>query len=327
MRKCPTAGLEVTAGWGLKSFSHDALEKIHAATLDVMQTTGLAVASDDALDILDKGGCWVNKKTQVVRFPHHLVNQAVDQAPSHVLLAARDPANDYMMGGKSVGFTNFGVGVLMEDLETGELRDSVYSDVEQIALVCDALDSVDVVTTPVMARDKPDVSYDLHITAACLTHSGKHYHGDAEDGLRVRQIIEMGAAVAGGLAELQRRPILSFGTCPTSPPELIKSCAEVIVESARHWIPIDVLSMAMGGASSPISVAGTLVTHNAEVLAGIVLAQTTNPGCPVMYGSSTTTFDMRHGTAVVGVPEMAMISAGAANLANFYGIPSYVAGT
>ena len=35
---------------------------------------------------------------------------------------------------------------------------------------------------------------------------------------------------------------------------------------------------------------------------------------------------MRHGNAVVGVPEMAMMSAAAAELANFYGLPSYVAG-
>jgi trimethylamine--corrinoid protein Co-methyltransferase len=84
--------------------------------------------------------------------------------------------------------------------------------------------------------------------------------------------------------------------------------------------------MAMAGASGPISISGTLVTHNAEVLGGIVLAQITNPGCPVIYGSSTTTFDMQHGTAVVGVPELGMISAGAANLANYYNLPSFIAG-
>lgn len=61
------------------------------------------------------------------------------------------------------------------------------------------------------------------------------------------------------------------------------ACAEVIIQAARHWIPVGVLSMAMGGASSPISVSGTLVTHNAEVLGGIVLAQITNPGTPVTY--------------------------------------------
>jgi trimethylamine--corrinoid protein Co-methyltransferase len=100
----------------------------------------------------------------------------------------------------------------------------------------------------------------------------------------------------------------------------------VIIQSAKHWIPINVLSMVMAGASSPISISGALVTHNVEVLAGIILAQLTNPGTPVIYGSSSTTFDMRHGTAVVGVPEMAMMSAAAAELANFYGLPSYVAG-
>jgi trimethylamine--corrinoid protein Co-methyltransferase len=84
--------------------------------------------------------------------------------------------------------------------------------------------------------------------------------------------------------------------------------------------------MAMAGASSPISVSGTLVTHNAEVLSAIILAQVTNPGAPVWYGCSTTTFDMKRGTATVGAPELGMINAAAAELANYYGLPSYVAG-
>ena len=126
--------------------------------------------------------------------------------------------------------------------------------------------------------------------------------------------------------ELRRRPLVSALVCPTSPLELHTHTAEIIIECAKAGVPVNVLSMAMSGASSPVTVGGTLVTHNAEVLSGIVLAQITNPGTPVIYGSSSTTFDMRHGTAVVGVPEMAMISAAAADLANYYGLPSYVAG-
>ena len=326
MRKGPVAGTEVTTGWGLKTFSRDALEKIHTATLDVMETTGLLVDCDEALDILDKGGCWVNRKTRVVRFPKYLVNDAISTSPSHILLAGRDPANDFMMGGREVGFTTFGVGVLIEDMETGEIRESTNEDVAKIALLSDALENIDVMTTPVVARDKPESSYDLHMAEAVFTNCSKHYCSDAEDGERAIKLIEMASAIIGGTEELKRRPILSLGVCPTSPLQLIDACAEVIIQAARHWIPVGVLSMAMGGASSPISVSGTLVTHNAEVLGGIVLAQITNPGTPVTYASSTTTFDMKHGTAVVGVPELAMISAGAAELANYYGLPSYVAG-
>ena len=94
----------------------------------------------------------------------------------------------------------------------------------------------------------------------------------------------------------------------------------------RSQQPVNILSMAMAGASAPISVSGTLVTHNAEVLAGITLAQVTNPGAPVWYGSSTTTFDMKVGTATVGAPEMGMISSAAVGLANYYNLPSYVGG-
>ena len=326
MRRGAVTTTEMSTGWGLKTFTNDALEKLHAATLDILRTTGVSVDCDEALDILESGGCWVDKETRVVRFPDHVVNQAIPLCPSHILLAGRDPENDFVIGGKQVGFTTFGVGVLTEDMESGEVRKSTKEDVEKIALLTDALPHMDILTAPVAAADKPDESYDLHMLEAALTNCSKHYASDAEDGARARLLIEMGAVVAGGLDKLKERPVISFCVCPTSPLQLIGPTAEVIIEAAKNWIPINVLSMVMAGASSPISISGALVMHNAEVLAGIVLAQLTNPGAPVIYGSSSTTLDMQQATAVVGVPEMAMISAGAAELSNFYGIPSYVAG-
>jgi trimethylamine--corrinoid protein Co-methyltransferase len=84
--------------------------------------------------------------------------------------------------------------------------------------------------------------------------------------------------------------------------------------------------MAMSGASSPINLAGTLVTHNAEVLAGLTLAQLTRKGAPVVYGSSTTAMNMKTATATVGSPELGLISAAVAALSRFYLLPSWVAG-
>jgi trimethylamine--corrinoid protein Co-methyltransferase len=326
MRKGPVAGTEMTTGWGLKTLTRDGLDKIHAATLDVMQTTGISVGNDEALGILEKGGCWVNKKTHVARFPSHVVTDALSSCPSHTLLAGRDPANDFMMGGKEVGFTTFGTGVLVIDHETEKLRESTKKDMAETALLSDAMDNVDVLTTPLAARDKPDSSYDLHMAEASFINCSKHLHSDAEDGMRAVKIIEMAAAIVGGKEELRRRPIVSLCICPTSPLQLIGPMCDVIMEAATNWIPIDILSMAMAGASSPISLSGSLVTHNAEVLSGLVLAQLTNRGTPVIYGSSTTTFDMKRSTAIVGAPELGMMSAAVAELANYYNLPSYVAG-
>jgi trimethylamine--corrinoid protein Co-methyltransferase len=84
--------------------------------------------------------------------------------------------------------------------------------------------------------------------------------------------------------------------------------------------------MAMSGGSAPVTLAGTLVTHNAEVLGGVVLTQLAEKGCPVIYGSSTTAFDLQWATASVGTPELALISAAVPALARYYMLPSYVAG-
>jgi len=97
MRRIPTAGTSTLKGWGMNTLTRDDLDQIHAATLDVLQSTGIYVDHDEALSILEKGGCWVNKKTKVVRFPQHLVNEAMVQCPSHILLAGRDSEEDFKM--------------------------------------------------------------------------------------------------------------------------------------------------------------------------------------------------------------------------------------
>jgi len=327
MRRIPTAGTRTLQGWGINTLTRDDLEQIHAATLDVLQSTGIYVDHDEALRILEKGGCRVNKKTKVVRFPQHLVNQAMDQCPSHILLAGRDPEHDFMMGGRKVGFTPFGTGALTQDIETNEIRESTLEDVKNMAILCDALDHVDVALPPVSAEDMPPSSYDLHGLAVTLPNTSKHVVTDAESGDRCNKMIEMAAAIVGGKDELKTRPIVSFGVCPTSPLQLIHECCDVIIASAKNGMAINVLSMALSGATAPITLSGTLVVHNAEVLSGIVLAQLTNPGAPVIYGSSTTTFNMKTATATVGAPEMGMISAAVAELAHYYEVPCYVGGT
>jgi trimethylamine--corrinoid protein Co-methyltransferase len=210
---------------------------------------------------------------------------------------------------------------------TGEYRESNKKDVAATALACDALVNVDIYSSAVVARDV-EYATDLNEAEAFLTNTSKHcHHIDLTGGAGAKKFFEMAAAIVGGMDKLRERPLVSALVCPTSPLELHTHTAEIIIECAKAGIPVNVLSMAMSGASAPVSIAGTLVTHNAEVLAGIVLNQLTVKGAPVIYGSSTTTFDLTYATAPVGAPELGMISAGVVALARKYMLPSYVAGS
>ena len=320
------AGLSSMTGWKLSMFTDDDIRRIHEATLYVLEKTGIKVYLDEALDIYSDGGCRVDHKNQTVKFPSYIVEKDMSQAPSTVLFAARDPEKDTISSGRNVGFEPFGVGLKIEDLESGEIRDSTLKDCADIIKVCDALDTVSIMLAPVMANDMPDSNFELYMALEGFKNSTKHYGSDAQNGIVAEKLIRMGEILAGGSSELRERPLLSLGVCPVSPLKLPKEAAEVIIVSAKHGIPIEVLSMALAGATSPMTMAGTLVIHNAEVLSGIVLAQLVNPGVPCVYGSSTSTFDMKYGTATVGAPEFGMLNAALAEMGHFYEVPVTVGG-
>ena len=98
------AGLSTMVGWKLSMFSNDDMQRIHEASLYVLEKTGMQVFSDEALDIYSEGGCHVDREKQVVKFPQYIVERSMAQAPKNILLAGRDPEKDYWAGGRKIGF-------------------------------------------------------------------------------------------------------------------------------------------------------------------------------------------------------------------------------
>jgi trimethylamine--corrinoid protein Co-methyltransferase len=95
---------------------------------------------------------------------------------------------------------------------------------------------------------------------------------------------------------------------------------------AEYGVPITLLSMAMGGASAPVTLIGELIVINSDILAWIAALQTLYPGTPLLYGSVSAVLDMRTGSLPLGAPERGMVNSGAAIMGNFYGIPSMCGG-
>ena len=326
MRRNQHAGRLGSGGLSLGVFTRDELDDIHLSTLEVLERTGVWVEDDDALTVFAEGGAEVDLESHIVRLPAHVVEDAVRAAPSKLTLCGRVPDNDVVLESDRVGFTNFGEGIKVVDPESGELREPTKRDVAEAARLIDALPAIDVLERPLGAHDVPQDAVPLHNAEAIFANTTKHVFIGPINGFLLKKVLAMAAAVVGGADTLRRRPIVSFITCPVSPLKLVKDCCEIIMESARAGACVNVLSMAMAGGSSPVTLAGTLVTHNAEVLSGITLAQLTERGAPVMYGSSTTAMDLRLASASVGSPECALINAGVAQLARYYLLPSWVAG-
>jgi len=320
------AGKRLSGGLSLNVFTREELDEIHFATLEVMEQTGLFIDDDEALEIFHGSGAKVDKDTRIVKIPPYIVEDAIRSAPSKLLLAGRNPKNDFVMEGNRVGFTNFGEGVFIIDPYTGEHRETTKADVAASAKICDHLSDIDVYERAVGASDVPMETVQLHNAEAWFPNTSKHGFMGPGNAYLMRKITQMAAAISGGMDKLNERPIVSFITCPVSPLQLVQESCEIIMEGARSDMAVNILSMAMAGGSSPVTLAGTLVDHNAEVLGGIALSQLTKRGAKVIYGSSTTAMDLRLAAATVGSPECAVINAAVAQMATYYLLPSWVAG-
>ena len=325
MRRNRRAGSQALDGMGITAFAEDELEAVHLATLEVLEQAGVWVEDDGALDIFADGRCKVDRETHVVKIPPDVVEEAIRRAPATFRLCGRDPANDVPLGGGRVGFTNFTEGIMMNDLETGENRPSEKSDVADTAKCVDAMSEIDVYCLAVGARDCPVVP-SVHGYEAAIANTSKHIHIPAISEHEAKTAIEMAAFVAGGKDALRERPIVSLGCAPVSPLRLTKEFTDVDLASARAGLPTFVVCCAMAGATSPVTVAGTVVLHNAEVLAGLTRLQLAEPGTKTVYGSSTAGMDLIVGADAVGSPEMALMGAAFAQLTRYYRLPSFLAG-
>ena len=326
MKRNLFAGRPRSGGLSLNVFTESELSDIHLASLEVLERTGVFVEADEALDIFADGGCDVDRESHIVCLPPHVVEDALRSAPSKFVLCGRDPKNDIVLEPGRVAFTNFSEGIRVVDPYTGELRDSTKADIADIARLNDYLSDIDTHEIAVGARDVPPETCAVHNAEAQYLNTTKPIGIGPLSRVETRAIFHMAAEIVGGEDELRRRPIVYNGVCPVSPLKLPHEATEVIIETARWRIPNNILSMAMAGGSSPVTLAGTLVTHNAEVLSGITLAQLTERGAPCIYGSSTTAMDLKLAAACVGSPELAMISAAVAQMARRYLLPSFVAG-
>ena len=312
---------------GYNILSNDDLDALHEATLQLMEDYGLQMHGKEALDILAGAGCEVDYETDRVKFPRNLVNDAIEKCPAEFTLCGRTPDKDTLIGGKKVAYKNFGTGVFIFDPYTGELRESTKEDLGNVARFIDAIPEIDVFSIAVTAGDVNQKVRSLHEAEVVFNNLTKNFAHDLEGVKNTQRFIDMAAAIQGGYDKLRERPIVAMGACPNSPLEINENETSIFILSARHGLPIDILSMGLCGATTPATLAGTLVCTNAEILGGIVLAQIVNPGNKILYGSSTTIMDMKTAQSPVGAPEHAMCSAAVGQLGHYYGIPTNVGGT
>lgn len=288
------------AGRGINFLTREQMEKIHSATLQLMQETGIVVQHKGALELLEKAGCRVVKKH--VYFTPSVVEWAIKAAPSRILLYDRDGNFAMDCSGRN---TYYGVGSAeprIIDPYTGEQRLCNEEDNKNCVKVADAMPYIDYMMSLCQVYDHPKTSYE-HEYAAMIRYSSKPQVVITNDLQSTKNVVEMAAVARGGIDKLQQKPLFILYCEPTSPMVCTRESIDKVMYMAEMNLPVLYAPIPMNGATGPITMAGSIVQANAECLAGLVIAQLTRPGCPFLFGAIITNMDLKSLQPTYASPE------------------------
>jgi len=313
-------------GGSYKPLSKESVERIHETAMRVFEEIGLAVYSTEAFDLFSHTNAHVDEDSWRVTIPREMVMDLVSKAPSEVTLYARDRKRNVVLGGTRVYAGTGGTALNVIDRKNGQKRVATFNDLKEIARLVDNLANIHIFMLPVYPSDVPVEKVDVNRFFAGLDNTSKHIMGGVYTIEGIEQVIKMAQTVAGDKRRLRERPIISMITCSISPFKIDSLYGDMLVAIAKAGIPVVCPAEPLCGATSPVTLAGTLVVQVVDSLAGVIISQLANLGTPVIYGSVASSTDLRDMKYITGSVEMGLLNAAGAQMAQFYKLPFYATG-
>jgi trimethylamine--corrinoid protein Co-methyltransferase len=296
---------------------------IHRASLEILRRTGVQVYHDEALDLLRETDAVITDDRRI-RFPPGLVEWALAQAPSRIVLCRR--GSDEVVASLEGRAVNFGPGSDCPnylDPRTGEHRRFTAADVVNCIHVVDALPELSFCMSMGIPADLDTDNAYRQQFALMLEHTTKPIVFVCDDRADCEAIAAMAAATAGGMDALRLNPTLLLYSEPSTPLQHSETATGKLLYMAENSLPVVHSPAPMMGGTAPVTLAGGLALGNAETLSSLVMHQLRHPGAPFVYGSGLHHMDMKTTISVYGAPEFQLARVAVAEMGRYYGLPTW----
>lgn len=298
------------------------VERVHEASLEILQEVGLLVRHGPARELFRNHGCEVNSETNRVKFPRAIVEKYIKVLPPKFTFHGRDPKYDKTIPDDSPVIVTGSSAPDILDPVTGVERRAVIADIVHIAHLIQELPAYDMFSVSVLADDAPSNQFTLARLYPALKYCAKPIRITSKDLPDAKDILQLGYLIAGSEEAYREHPFITHHYCPVvSPLTMDHLSTEAVMFFAEQGLPVYPTIVPNAGLTSPMSLAGTVAQGNAEFLAAATLMQMVKEGTQLIYATLPTVADMRTGAYASGGIECGMLHMAHAQLAHFYNVP------
>ena len=305
--------------------ANEQVEQIHETSIQILTQIGVEFGYPPALEILKKGGAKV--EGQRVFFSSRLIEEQIKKAPAQFRLYARDSDKDVTIGGENNVYTPGYGAPFVTELNSGRRKGTLVDFVNFVKLT-GASTNLDLCSGAVIEpNDVPHEIRHAQMLYAAMKYSDKCFMGSAMGEQGAKDSIRLASILFGSTEQLAEKPRFISILTPLTPLKYDLRMLGALMEYAKAGQPQLISSLAIAGATGPVTLAGNLALQNAEILAGIVLTQLVREGSPVIFAGASSNAEMHSGALSVGSPGMAMNTAATAQMARYYNLPSRSGGS
>jgi trimethylamine--corrinoid protein Co-methyltransferase len=302
----------------IQVLTEDQCRELHRQSLEVLGRIGVRVDDTPARSLLERAGCRVEDVRVLI--PEEVVTWALDQAPESVDVYDRRGELRFTVGGPGRRPARFGIGVTnlyYQDPRSGRVDPFSLEHLRLSVRLGNALDQFDLVSTPGVLQDLPAHAADRTAALEMAANTTKPLVLLVSDESSFEPVLDLLEEACGDLAA---RPWVLPYVNPISPLVINAETVRKMAAAVNRRLPLIYNSYGMGGATVPIAPGSALAMLNAELLAGLVLAQAMKPGTPVILGMLPAGFDMRTMVSLY-TPHTMLLNVACAEMMAFYGIP------
>ncbi len=310
-------------GGRLKPLTPTEVLLVEEAAFSLLETLGLSQAIPSMIEKVTSAGGSMTDDDRLL-FPRELVEWAINGAQRGFTLCGQSPDHDLKIETARVYMSTGGAAPGVFDLETHEYRDSSLQDLYDAARIVDRMENIHHFSRSVVARDIEDNAVmDLNTAYACLAGTSKHVSISISEPQNVADIAQLCYEIAGGEAAFRVRPFLTVMVCHVVPPmRFAEEACEVLECAIEAGFPVQLISAGQAGATSPATIAGSLVQAVAETLAGLVFARLIDSEVKAIFAPKPLVADLRTGSMSGGGGEQAILMAGAAQMGRHWNLPT-----
>ena len=310
-------------GGRFKPLDKSEVALIEETALHLLETLGLSQAIPSMIDKVCAAGGSLAADNRLL-FPRELVLKTLAEARRDITLFGQDQKHDIHLSGSRVHMSSGGAAPGVFDIDSGLYRESTAKDLYDAARICDAMENIHHFSRSVVARDIEDNRVmDINTAYACLMGTSKHVAISISDPSYVADIAELCYRLAGSESAFRERPFLTVMVCHVVPPmRFAEEACETMEAAVLAGFPVQIISAGQAGATSPATIAGSVVQAVAETLAGLVFVRLVDPDARAIFAPKPLVVDLRTGSMCGGGGEQAILMAAAAQMGRHFNLPT-----